>query len=61
MSRVSSRRTAANDFTNAALRTIDAKGGFDPVILKAKDEVLSIKALKIKRQLKAKLAETAAA
>ena len=47
--------------TNAALRTIDAKGGFDPVILKAKDEVLSIKALRIKRQLKAKLAETAAA
>ena len=47
--------------TNAALRTIDAKGGFDPVILKAKDEVLSIKALRIKRQLKAKLAETVAA
>ena len=47
--------------TNAALRTIDAKGGFDPVILKAKDEVLSIKALRIKRQLNAKLAETVAA
>ena len=47
--------------TNAALRTVDAKGGLDPVLLKARDEVLSIKALKIKRQLKAKLAETAAA
>ena len=47
--------------TNAALRTLDFKGGLDPVLLKAKDEVLSAKALKIKRQLKAKLAETAAA
>jgi large subunit ribosomal protein L28 len=47
--------------TNAALRTLDSKGGLDPVLLKAKDELLSAKALKIKRQLKAKLAETAAA
>jgi large subunit ribosomal protein L28 len=47
--------------TNAALRTLDAKGGLDAVLLKAKDEVLSSKALKIKRQVKAKLAETAAA
>ena len=46
--------------TNAALRTLDFKGGLDPVLLKAKDEVLSAKALKIKRQLKAKLAEQAA-
>ena len=47
--------------TNAALRTLDFKGGLDVVLLKAKDEVLSAKALKIKRQLKAKLAETATA
>src|ERR1044072_3154653 len=47
--------------TNAALRTLDFKRGLDPVLLKAKDEVLSAKALKIKRQLKAKLAEQAAA
>lgn len=47
--------------TNAALRTVDSKGGLDPVLLKAKDELLSAKALKIKRQVKAKLAETAAA
>jgi len=47
--------------TNAALRTLDFKGGLDAVLLKAKDEVLSAKALKIKRQVKAKLAETAAA
>jgi len=46
--------------TNAALRTLDFKGGLDVVLLKAKDEVLSAKALKIKRQLKAKLAEQAA-
>ena len=47
--------------TNAALRTLDFKGGLDAVLLKAKDEVLSAKALKIKRQVKAKLAEQAAA
>jgi len=47
--------------TNAALRTIDFRGGLDPVIVKARDEVLSAKALKLKRQIKAKLAETAAA
>jgi large subunit ribosomal protein L28 len=47
--------------TNAALRTVDAKGGLDAVLLKAKDELLSPKALKIKRQVKAKLAEQAAA
>jgi large subunit ribosomal protein L28 len=47
--------------TNAALRTVDAKGGLDAVLLKASDEALSLRARKIKRQLKAKLAETAAA
>ncbi|MBX3482370.1 50S ribosomal protein L28 [Phenylobacterium sp.] len=47
--------------TNAALRTLDFKGGLDAVLLKARDEVLSARALKIKRQLKAKLAEQAAA
>jgi large subunit ribosomal protein L28 len=47
--------------TNAALRTIDARGGLDPFLVKASDEDLSPRALKIKRQLKAKLAETAAA
>ena len=47
--------------TNAALRTLDFKGGLDAVIVKAKDEDLSPRALKIKRQVKAKLAEKAAA
>ena len=46
--------------TNAALRTVDARGGLDAVLLKARDEVLSPRALKIKRQIKAKLAEAAA-
>ena len=46
--------------TNAALRTLDFKGGLDPFLARARDENLSAKALKIKRQLKAKLAETAA-
>lgn len=46
--------------TNAALRTLDFKGGLDAVLLKARDEVLSARALKIKRQVKAKLAEQSA-
>ena len=47
--------------TNAALRTVDSKGGLDAVLVKARDENLSARALKIKRQLKAKLAEQPAA
>jgi large subunit ribosomal protein L28 len=47
--------------TNAALRTLDFKGGLDAFLLKARDENLSARALKIKRQLKAKLAEQPAA
>jgi large subunit ribosomal protein L28 len=46
--------------TNAALRTLDFRGGLDPFLLKASDEELSPRALKIKRQLKAKLSEQAA-
>ncbi|HEY3951384.1 50S ribosomal protein L28 [Phenylobacterium sp.] len=47
--------------TNAALRTLDFKGGLDAFLLKASDDDLSARALKIKRQVKAKLAEQAAA
>jgi len=47
--------------SNAALRTLDFRGGLDAFLLKAKDEQLSPRALKIKRQLKAKTAEQAAA
>ena len=47
--------------TNAALRTLDFRGGLDPFLLKASDEELSPRALKIKRQLKAKLSEQPAA
>jgi large subunit ribosomal protein L28 len=47
--------------TNAALRTLDFKGGLDAFLVKASDEDLSPRALKIKRQVKAKLAEQAAA
>ena len=42
--------------TNAALRTLDFRGGLDAYLLKAKDDVLSARAQKIKRQLKAKIA-----
>ncbi len=47
--------------TNAALRTLDFRGGLDVVLLNSRDEVLSPKALKIKRQVKAKLASQEAA
>lgn len=46
--------------TNAALRTLDFKGGLDAYIVKAADESLSPRAQKLKRQIKAKQAEAAA-
>ncbi len=42
--------------SNAALRTLDFRGGLDAYLANARDEVLSPRALKIKRQVKAKLA-----
>jgi large subunit ribosomal protein L28 len=47
--------------TNKALRTIDAKGGLDAFIVKAKDDALSLRARRIKKQVKAKLADAAEA
>ena len=47
--------------TNAALRTLDFKGGLDAFLVKASDEDLSPRALKIKRQVKAKQAAAQAA
>ena len=40
--------------TNAALRTVDFRGGLDVFLLGARDETLSARALKIKKQVKAK-------
>jgi large subunit ribosomal protein L28 len=45
--------------SNAALRTVDFKGGLDAFLLNARDEKLSLRARKIKRQLKAKQAAAA--
>ncbi|MGI8841833.1 MAG: 50S ribosomal protein L28 [Caulobacteraceae bacterium] len=46
--------------SNAALRTLDFRGGLDSFLVKARDETLSPRALKIKKQIKAKLsAQTA--
>lgn len=44
-----------------ALRTIDRNGGLDVFLAKAKDEVLSVRALRLKRQIAKKQASTAAA
>jgi large subunit ribosomal protein L28 len=46
---------------NRALRTLDFKGGLDAFLIGAKDEKLSTRARKIKKQVKAKLAAAAAA
>ena len=42
-----------------ALRSVDRSGGFDIYILKCKDEVLSERALKLKRQIAKKLSKAA--
>jgi large subunit ribosomal protein L28 len=42
--------------TNAALRTLDFRGGLDVFLVKASDELLSPRARKIKKQVKARLA-----
>lgn len=47
--------------TAAALRTVDHRGGFDGFLLKAREEELSARAAKIRRELKKKLAEAQAA
>jgi large subunit ribosomal protein L28 len=44
-----------------ALKTIDRHGGLDAVLLKANDDVLSTKALRLKRQIAKKQAKQAAA
>ena len=47
--------------TAAALRSVDHRGGFDQFLLKASEAELSERAAKIRRELKKKLAEAAAA
>lgn len=47
--------------TAAALRSVDHRGGLDGFLLKANETELSQRAAKIRRDLKKKLAETAAA
>ena len=47
--------------SNAALRTLDFRGGLDSFLIKAGDEQLSPRARKLKTQIKAKLATQPAA
>lgn len=47
--------------TAAALRTVDHRGGLDSFLLKANEDTLSDKAVKIRREIKKKLAEKTAA
>lgn len=41
--------------SNAALRTLDFKGGLDAFLVKANDTDLSLRARRLKKQIKAKL------
>ena len=43
-----------------ALRSVDRNGGLDPFLLKSKDNVLSVKALRLKRAIAKKTAKQAA-
>jgi len=43
-----------------ALRSVDRSGGLDPFLLKARDSVLSVRALRLKRAIAKKLAKSAA-
>lgn len=47
--------------TAAALRSVDHRGGLDAYLLKAGEDELSTRAAKIRRDVKKKIAETAAA
>jgi large subunit ribosomal protein L28 len=47
--------------TAAALRSVDHRGGLDAYLLKASEDQLSTRVARIRRDLKKKLAETAAA
>src|SRR5262249_11793574 len=47
--------------TAAALRSVDHTGGLDAFLLKAGEDKLSDRAAKIRREVKKKLSETAAA
>ena len=46
--------------TNAALRTLDFKGGLDAFLVKADDADLSLRARRLKKQIKDKLAQATA-
>ena len=46
--------------SNAALRTLDFRGGLDTFLMKADDADLSLRARRLKKQIKAKLETTAA-
>lgn len=43
-----------------ALRSVDRSGGLDPFLLRARDTVLSMRALRLKRAIAKKLAKAAA-
>lgn len=53
-------RTFRFRIATSALRTVDHRGGLDAFLLKARDETLSPRALKVKRDLEAAATEAGA-
>lgn len=53
-------RTFRFRIATAALRTVDHRGGLDAFLLKARDETLSPRALKVKKDLQAAAVESSA-
>ena len=54
-------RTFKLRITAAALRSVDHVGGLDAFLLKGSEDVMSERVVKIRRELKKKIGETAAA
>ena len=53
-------RSVSFKLSTHALRSVEHNHGIDAFLLKARDEVLSSKALKLKKEIKKKMAEAAA-
>lgn len=51
-------RTVSLRVSTRAIRTVDAKGGLDAYLLQARNGALSAKALRLKRDIAKKLAQT---
>jgi large subunit ribosomal protein L28 len=54
-------RTVRLRLSTHAIRTVDARGGIDTFLVSSKDDVLSVEARRLKRQIKKAIADKQAA